>query len=708
MTRATVPAAPELRAGSVILGMDLGTSNTYIFSCTPQSARPEPVIVPGLSDASGSMATAVLYENDVPILAGNVAESEHYAHAAPGRVLRVQFKPEIADGNAAAMRWMTDFLRLLGAALPAGLLGAQTRLYVGMPSLTREDFSLNLGQCFAAAGWPRPAFVRESDAALISCLQSGALDIDDLEHRAVILDFGGGTCDYTLLDGVDALANGGDPLYGGRLFDDLVFQLFCRKNPALAEGLADSAYAYYFHWIECKQEKERFSTAMNRREEESADSPGADAAFREAAAAPVAPHAESGVSAPAESPEDAGGVSLHAVWYAADGGRHDAWVQNYTREDFIRDAENYAASPAMLAMLEPYRGRGGLSRPARDMLEGRRIGLLTWFRELLGGLVERREVGRVLLTGGSSRWFFARALAAELFPSARCSMSRRTYEDIAWGLALYPVLAGDRARAETLLAGRLDAFAAEAAAAARALVEQSGREVARRCTRRMVERDIMPALEAAQQSGSTVADLEAAFERNIREDSGLLEIVRRSSATLRAELQRELTHRFRAWLRENGVTLTPRISVPAQAISADFLDGVSVRVSRLDALNIMRFTLTRVLPLLVGTATAGALAHTGEPVSTVLGGGAAFGGAWLLGRAAPGFLERRKLPRFLLTESSRKKIVEKNSAYLEDALNRAFAEVQADLAEGMERRLRHALESMLARLSVLNQVRCRS
>lgn len=673
-------AAGQGRPGAgTILGMDLGTSNTYLFSCRADSAsRPEAVVVPGVSDAAGSMATAVLYEDGRPILIGNMAESEQYANALPGRVLRSQFKPEIAHGDAEAMRWMTDFLRLLGQALPEGAPKPGTLLYVGIPSLTREDFSLNLGRCFADAGWPAPVFVRESDAALISCLQSGALDIDDLERRAVILDFGGGTCDFTVLDGVDALANGGDPLYGGRLFDDLIFQVFCRRTPELAPGLAGSAYAYFFHWIECKTEKERFSTAMTP---------------EEPVCAPDAP----------ERPE---GVSLHAVWYDAAGARRDAWVHGYTREDFIRDAENYAASPEMLAMLRQYQGRGGLSRPARDLLEGRSIGLVSWLRELLGTLEGRREVGRILLTGGSSRWFFVRDMAKELFPAAACAMSRRTYEDIAYGLALYPVLAASRARVEQLLKEKLGAFAAEAALAARALVEKSGRALAHRCTERIVARDIMPALEAAQGKGATVAALESAFERNIREDTVLLDIVREKSAALHAELQRELSRRFRAWLRENGVLLVPRFEVPAQAISADFFKGVSVRLSRLDSLNIMRFTLTAVLPLLAGTAAAGALAHTGEPVSTVLGGGVAFGGAWLLGRAAPGFLEKRKLPGFLLNESNRRKIVEKNSAYIEKALNEAFAEVQADIADGMERRLRHALESMLGRLSVLNQVRC--
>ena len=667
------------RPGADILGMDLGTSNTYLFA-SHGGSRPEAVVVPGVSDASGSMATAVLYEDDRPILIGNMAESECYANAKPGRVLRTQFKPELANGDAEALRWMTDFLRLLGEALPGGAPGADIRLYVGIPSLTRQDFSLNLGRCFSAAGWPAPVFVRESDAALISCLQSGALDIDDLERRAVILDFGGGTCDYTVLDGVDALANGGDPLYGGRLFDDLVYQAFCRRTPELARALEGSAYAYFFHWIECKTEKERFSRAL---------------AGEEARPGPEAP----------EAPGSGEGVSLHAVWFDAAGERRDAWVHGYTREDFIRDAENYTASPQMLAMLSQYAGRGGLSAPARDLLEGRSIGLVSWLRELLGGLEGRREVGRVLLTGGSSRWFFVRDMVKELFPAASCAMSRRTYEDIAYGLALYPVLAASRARVEKLLKEQLGTFAAGAATAARALVEKSGRALARRCTERMVERDIMPALEAAQGKGTTVAELEAAFERNIREDRALLDIVREKSDALRAELQRDLSLRFRAWLRENGVLLVPRFEVPAQAISADFFKGISVRLSRLDSLNIMRFTLTAVLPVLAATATAGAIAHTGEPVSTVLGGGVAFGGAWLLGRAAPGFLEKRKLPGFLLNESNRRKIVEKNSAYIEKALNEAFAEVQADIADGMERRLRHALESMLGRLSVLNQVR---
>ena len=91
-----IPGRPEQeRPGGLILGIDLGTSNTYLFA-SRGGARPEAVVVPGVSDAAGSMATAVLYEDDAPILIGNMAESECYANPRPGHVLRTQFKPELA------------------------------------------------------------------------------------------------------------------------------------------------------------------------------------------------------------------------------------------------------------------------------------------------------------------------------------------------------------------------------------------------------------------------------------------------------------------------------------------------------------------------------------------------------------------------------------------------------------------------------------
>lgn len=685
-----------------IIGIDLGTTNTYLYgsNTSPDSAsgseqeQPHALILPLISDDSGSIATVVLYEHGQPYLAGNIAESEFFANVdkQASRMLASQFKPEIAQGTPDAMRAMTDFLRLILAALPEGTLEANTGIYVGMPSLAREDFGINLGNCFTQAGWPRPVFVRESDAALVSCLQSGTLDLDDVERKCVILDFGGGTCDYTTVESMDVLQNGGDILYGGRLFDDMFYEVFCAHDEMFARMSPKSSFAWYVHWVECRAQKEKFSDYL--RTCEAAGNRGfGSAAVVESRAIPE------------KSDPQCSGFSLHAAWYLPDGQRQETFVHDYDRDIFIRDAENYSASPQMLTILAEYAGRGGLSAQARDLLAGRRIGLISWLRSILDRIDRRGDVAKIVLTGGSSRWPFVKEIAIQMFPGAECVHSRRSFEDIAFGLALFPLLLASRDRVRKLLDEKIAEFTLKATNTARDLMRKQSGSLVRLCSDRIVSHDVMPALEAAQKSKMTVEELEKSFTDNIKNDSALLEIAREKSNTLREEIQDNLNFAFRNWLRENGVLLVPRFVFPAQAIGQEFFNTVSVKISRLDSLNLMKFTLTTILPLLVGGTTAVTIAHSLEPVSTVAGGGLAFGVTWLLARTAPKLLEKRKLPSFLLTESNRKKIADKNREFIEKSLSSALAEVEANMEVEIERRLRNVMTSMLGRLTVLNQVK---
>lgn len=651
-----------------ILGMDIGTSNTYIYGSDIDSQTPRPLVLPRVSDEDGGIASVVLYEDGVPLLVGNIAESEYHTNRAlqDRRKLRCQFKPEIAHGQSEAIGWMTDFLQGLRQALPEGTLEPDTLVYVGIPSRTREDFALNLARCFIDAGWPRPSFVRESDAALISCLQTGALDIDDIETKALILDFGGGTCDFTTLERMEVLQSGGDPLFGGRLFDDLFFQVFCSHDVDFAQQIPGTNSEYFIHWIQCKSEKERFSESMRGPEGHTA--------------------------------------TLRAIWRDSSGRMRETYVHGYQREDFIRDAENYVASPGMLEMLAPYLGQGGMSPEARDLLDGKRIGLLSWFRNILRVTCDSRDVHKVILTGGSSRWSFVWQMAHEIFPAASCALSSRTYEDIACGLALYPMLLTSHERVRSLLEQKVESFAQEACTVVRSMFMRQARQTVDLCSARIVERDIMPVLESAQKHSKTVAELEQAFIENIKNDTGLLAIINEKTESLRSELEFELQQRFRVWLKENGVFLTPRFSFSAQTLTRDFLDAISIKVSHLAFLNIMDFMIRAVLPGLAAYAVGGAIAHTGEPLSAILGGGAAFAGVWGLGKIAKGFLWKRRLPKFLLNEKNRRKIVDKNREYIEKALGKAFDDVLVGMTDETARKLRQALHSMLARLTVLNQV----
>lgn len=664
-----------------IIGIDLGTTNTYMYGCTRSEGKnvypsPAPLIVPPLSDQAGSIATAVLYENDNPILAGNIAEQEFYTNLAaqPQRRLASQFKPEISRGEKPVLAAMTDFLRLL--RLAAGQeIEPDTEVFVGMPSLSREDYALHLSRCFSDAGWPKPSFVRESDAALVSCLQSGILDIDDLEKECMILDFGGGTCDFTTVSSLDVLQNGGDLLYGGRLLDDLIFQLFCRENPDFAASLPSSPYQWYVHWVACREQKEDFSDFL--RKENASLTPG-DAA-------------------------SSASTTLHVTWFDDMAVRHDAYVEGYNCERFLSDAENYSASPEMLALLESYLNRGGLSIEARDFLEGRQIGLISWLRSILETVNKRAQVAKVILTGGSSRWFFVPELIARVFPNATWQASNRSYEDIAFGLALYPVLLESREKVQELLQSKLGLFAARAGEMVKRQVQDKTAGLIKLCSERIVEHDVLPVLVNGSRESLTIASLEEQIRQNIHQDEGLKEISEKVSAELTQDLQRDLEFSFRHWLNENGVLLMPRFSFPARDIGELFVHDLNVGIL-VKELNIMKFTLDNLLPLLAGVAVGGAVAHGGEPVTASVSGLLTFGLTWAGARTLPGFMARRKLPRFFLNETWRNKIVSRNREYIEKAMRQSLEKIEKQLVEDAEGIVRRSLSGMLGRLSVLNQI----
>ncbi|MDE5832292.1 MAG: molecular chaperone [Desulfovibrio sp.] len=670
-----------------ILGIDLGTSNTYIYlsrlSGDGEFATedpPEPVVAPKIADAAGSVATVVMYEDDRPFLIGNLAESEFYANieARPLRRLESQFKPEIASADPAAMRAMTDFLAMLKKSLPEDIFEGEVAIYVGMPSLSREDYKLNLNACFLKAGWPSPSFARESDAALVSCLQSGIIEIDDLSQKCLILDFGGGTCDYTTIENTEILQNGGDLLYGGRLFDDLFFQVFCQRDPEFARDVPASPYEWFVHWIECKEQKEAFSDHFYGKD------------------APKTTKSRE---------RDAKSWTLRAVWYDASGNKRESYARDYSLTDFIKDAENYLPTEQASRILAPYRDRGGVSAVARDMLEGRRVGLIAWLKTILENISPKNALRKIILTGGSSRWFFVRDTMKELFPNAVCLHSVRGYEDIAYGLALYPMLMESRERTKKLIDEKLPEFSRKVVNIAVKLADQKTDEITRLCADRIVEADVMPTLDAASRESMSIEEIEKRCAENIKNDGQLLKIADEIGAGLREEAQKELDFALRKWLRDNGVLLVPNFRFPADAIGMDFSENVGIKISRLDALNIMRLTITKILPALTATAAAGAILHSGEAISTIVGGSLAFGATWALAKTAPSFLEKRKLPKFFLNEKTRQKIAEKNRYYLETGLRDSLKEGRAKMAAEIERRLKTSLEDMLTKLSVLNQVK---
>lgn len=664
-----------------ILGMDLGTSNTYLYSCffddkaKNTGGMPAPLILKSLSDANGSIATVVLYEHDSPLAIGNVAESEFNAHPSlqGERFLASQFKPEIARKDSAAQRWMKDFLTLLRQAMPETLFAGQLKIFVGIPSLAREDFSLNLGDCFVAAGWPMPEFVRESDAAVVSCLQAGALHIRDMERKCLILDFGGGTCDYTAIEGLDVLQNGGDALYGGRLFDDLIYQIFLDSDREFCAGIKASPAAWFAHWVECRKQKEEFSDF-------------------------VASELQKGDAGQTQS------FTMRIGWVDGDGSAREAYA-TLDRHSFMRQAENYTPTPELSRMLSQYENMGGLGQNARDLLDARQVSLITWLRQLLEKVEKRNAVRKIILTGGSARWFFVRELCARLFQNAECVPSRRGFEDIAFGLALFPILLASREHVSRLLEKKLPQFTREAVRIARELIDRQTAEMTSLCSQRIVERDILPALEDAK--GLTFGELARNFRDNIINDHMLMEIVRQKSLALNERIREELGAAFRCWLKENGVLLAPEVEFPGKAVSDDFFVRASESLKKMDLAALTRMALLAIIPIAAGGMAAHALAPLGEPISIAAGTGIFGAAAWVTAKSAPEFLEKRKVPSFLLKGYFREKIVEKNRKVIEAEMKSQFASAQEDISRDVEKMLSDSLKDMVGGLSILNQIQIR-
>ncbi|MDD4702216.1 MAG: molecular chaperone, partial [Desulfovibrio sp.] len=241
---------------------------------------------------------------------------------------------------------------------------------------------------------------------------------------------------------------------------------------------------------------------------------------------------------------------------------------------------------------------------------------------------------------------------------------------------------------------------------AQGIFEKHTKMAAKTCAERIAVRDILGVLESAQESRKTVEDIEREISEKIQNDTGLLTIVQERTEAARKEIEKELRLQFNRWLRENGVYLAPRLNFSAHTLSTSFFDAVQVKVSRLTLLNTMDVVAVAVLPGVAAFAIGEKMLFTtGEPISAVLGGAAAFAGTWALGKFGKNFLRRQKLPKFLLNEKNRGKITAKNREYIEEVLGKSFQDIRQDLMEDARTKIRYSLKALLQRLTVLNHIR---
>ncbi len=466
----SVPDSPQ--TGSVeprpTLAIDFGTSNTYVTKCAAD--REEPVGV-DFGDGRDGLATAILYREGKEPLIGNLALEEFGDGAAEHADYRIraQFKPDLATSEEARRNTRDFLIGLLEVARRQhkDIAPLERQVIFGAPSEASEDYREVLCAVARDAGFGEVRTVDEPKGAIYFHLQRKDITPAEALKGALVVDFGGGTCDFALLVRGEVRHSWGDMHLGGRLFDDLFFQWLIEQNPDAAAAMQRERAEFFVLAVRCREAKEKFSLAM------------------------------------ALDPTQ---VFRKAV---GEFGR----ISDVTWEAFLARARHYRPSRTFADYLQ------AMNPGAYAHLLGADQGLdlLDWFRQTLRqGLAHERvqdqELACVILTGGSSAWPFVPAIIQEelahLSQSPRLVHSDRPYVTVSQGLAILPALQLRLATTQTGLRTELPGFISDRIhpLLTRRLDEVADR-IAEEVAAGLFDQGIAPLLHRFREEGGSVANL---------------------------------------------------------------------------------------------------------------------------------------------------------------------------------------------------------
>jgi len=500
---------------SKVLAVDFGTSTSHFSFCPGDELLPSSLVFdPNVL----GMESAVLFRKDRETLVGRMAldtwgdafEAEQKEYD-----LRMHFKPDIAHSSEA---WRAGVAFLQGVRREAEHMYASLdqagRVFFGVPSEAGEDWREALRTLAREGGFGEVELVDEPVGALLYHLSQKDLKPSESLEGTLVVDFGGGTCDFAWMERLEVKASWGDMLLGGRLLDDLFYQMLCEENPGLEERLEQEGAAYYVHWYECRRMKENFSLAMSRNLEES---------------------------------------------WSGRAGNYGA-LRNLSWESFRERASGYLPTPSFGEHLLRVEGQHLGEKP---------LDLLEWFRSSLREGLEQYELqgspmGRVILSGGSSSWpFVVQILQEELdLPREKILRSGRPGAVIAEGISLLPALRHRYSTLRQSLEEDLPRFVREdIGGAVDQLLFGGAQEVARHCEVRLFQGSLRGVVEHFRQEGGTLKRFREDLERCVEEEEPQIAVIlekemRRIFGILPGEIARALGD----WLSRKGIrTLPPHL-----------------------------------------------------------------------------------------------------------------------------------------------------
>jgi len=512
-----------------VLAIDFGTTNSYFCKCPADQIAPV-----GIDFGTGrdGLPTAILYRNGKESLVGETALHE-FGEAAPaeraGYRLCTQFKPDVASSEQAA-RNAIDFLSAVvqqSERQHIVLDPTDRHVIFGVPSEAADPFRTRLMEVAEAAGYGQTRLLDEPKGALLYHLWRQDFSPEEASRGILVVDFGGGTCDFAFLKDLHVVASWGDMELGGRLFDDLFFQWFIEQNPKALAELEKGGDVYYVHSYLCREVKEFFSLTMARDRSETVNK----------------------------------SVGRYGSLRGMD------WA------GFLARAGAYRPSPTLVTHLENMQVRcRTITQPDGP------VDLIDWFRRSLAqGLAEdgvaAGDVCRVVLAGGSSQWPFVSDVIGELLDvdPSRLLRSDRPYAVVAQGMAILPALQKQFDRTRQTLRDDLPKFCrTQVRPLLRKLTDAYIADVSADVTLEVFDKTIRPVLDDFRREGGSVNALTETISAQVRADEDRLrEIIEGRMKTLSLGLPDQLNALLAQWFKSYGLAVGDRPVDQAQALSTE-------------------------------------------------------------------------------------------------------------------------------------------
>ncbi len=499
-----------------VIAIDFGTTNTYITRCPGNARTPSPI---QFDSNTVGIETAMLYSNESPEESPYIGEQavNGFGMASPEErkryeyAFRSHFKPDIEQSGECRKNARDFFAAILRDAARHNLrMGPlNCRVIVGVPSEANHTYRETLKTIAREAGYGEVDLIDEPIGAMLDGISSNMFPLSDIIAGFLVIDFGGGTCDFAFLKNGKVQHSWGDMYLGGRLFDDLFFRWYCDLNPGKEKELLESGDDFFVRVYHCRQWKEKFSQFMTKT------------------------------------------TGKPFSYVLGEYGK----VSGITWEDFIERARNYMPTESFLRFQED----SGAPLPAS--LKSGRTDLLRWFCDSLeSGLkdadISLKDIHVIALAGGSCQWSFISEYCRKILHNDRFFRSNQPYATIANGLAVLPALESEFERKQRELSAKLPDFIREVNKGIFSELASGRSRIVTKILSELFDGKIRPILLEFREKGGTVAKLEndigreaATFEHRINV------IVEEEIVGSMHTLFGMVLDSVRSWLKENDLRM---------------------------------------------------------------------------------------------------------------------------------------------------------